>query len=273
MNRQAPAPQEHTMNFLVDSQPIAYSDEGQGRPLILLHAFAADRHLWQPQVLALSPHYRVITVDLRGFGASGKTDGSPVDMDRYADDIAALLKGLAIEQAVVGGISLGGYVVLALAQRHPHLLRGLILANTRAGADTEQTRAARADLAQALQRKGSAAITAFYGDKLFGPTMSLQAKQTVRDMLLRQHPQAMISALLGMARRPDRSAFLDQIALPTLIVSGTADPVIPSSESRFMHEHIRGGTFVDITDAGHLSNLDKPQEFNRAVGDFMEQLA
>lgn len=261
------------MHFLVDGHPIAYSDSGQGTPLVLLHAFGADRGLWQPQVQALSPRYRVIPVDLRGFGASGKTDGSPVDVDRYADDIAALLDGIGIGQAVVGGISLGGYVVLSLAQRHPHLLRGLILANTRAGADTEPARAARTDLAQALRQQGSAAVVAFYGDKLFGPTMSPRDRQTVRDMMLRQHPQAMVSALLGMARRPDRGAILDQIALPALIVSGTADVLIPSSEGRYMHEHIRGSTFIDIADAGHLSNLDKPREFNRAVGDFMERLA
>lgn len=261
------------MHVLLDGQPIAYSDDGQGTPLVLLHAFAADRNLWQPQVQALSRQYRVIAVDLRGFGASGRTNGCPVDVDRYADDVAALLKGLGIGQAVAGGISMGGYVVLALVQRHPHLLRGLLLANTRAGADSDPARAARTVLAQALQQQGSAAVAAFYGDKLFGPTMSEQARGEVRAMMLRQHPQAMISALLGMARRPDRSALLEQIALPALIVSGTADTLIPSSESNFMHQRIRGSTFIDIADAGHLSNLDKPQEFNRAVGDFMEQLA
>lgn len=261
------------MQMLVEGHPIAYSDDGQGTPLVLLHAFAADRGLWQPQVLALSSYYRVITVDLRGFGSSGRTDGTAVDVDRYADDIAALLQGLGIDKAVLGGISLGGYIVLALAQRRPQLLRALILANTRAGADTEAARAARGELAQSLRQEGSAAVTAFYGSKLFGPAMSPQAMQAVRGMMLRQHPQAMISALLGMARRPDRSAILDQIALPALIISGTADVLIPSSESQAMHERIRGSIFVDIPDAGHLSNLDKPQEFNRAVGDFMEKLA
>ncbi|WP_454689866.1 alpha/beta fold hydrolase [Achromobacter aloeverae] len=261
------------MNLLVDGHSIAYSDDGQGTPLVLLHAFAADRTLWQPQIQALSPRWRVIAVDLRGFGASGRTNGAAVDVDRYADDVAALLRQAGIGQAVVGGISLGGYVSLALAQRHPGLLRGLLLANTRAGADSDAARAARRELAEALRRQGSAAAAAFYGDKLFGPTMGEPARQAIRAMLLRQHPQAMISALLGMAQRPDRSGFLGRIDVPTLIVSGTADVLIPSTESQFMHERIRGSVFVDIPQAGHLSNFDKPQAFNEAVQAFMEKLA
>ncbi|HTJ99782.1 MAG TPA: alpha/beta fold hydrolase [Bordetella sp.] len=261
------------MQVLVDGHAVAYSDDGQGTPLVLLHAFAADRTLWKPQVQALSRRWRVIAVDLRGFGASGRTNGAAVDIDRYADDVAALLVDAKIGSAVVGGISLGGYVSLAIAQRHPHLLRGLLLANTRAGADTDAARAARHDLAESLRQQGSAAVAAFYGDKLYGPTMSESARQTIRAMLLRQHPQGMISALLGMAQRPDRSNFLGEINVPTLIVSGTADALIPSSESRFMHDRIHGSVFVDIPDAGHLSNMDKPDAFNRAVEQFMEKIA
>jgi len=261
------------MNLLIDGHPIAYSDDGQGIPLVLLHAFAADRALWQPQIQALSARWRIIAVDLRGFGASGQTNGAAVDIDRYADDVAALLQKAGIGRAVIGGISLGGYISLALAQRHPGLLRGLLLANTRAGADTDAARAARRDLAAALRRQGSAAVAAFYGDTLFGPTMSESARQTIRAMLRRQHPLAMISALLGMAQRPDRGNFLGRINVPTLIISGTADTLIPSTESRYMHERIRGSVFVDIPQAGHLSNLDKPQAFNDAVQRFMEKLA
>jgi pimeloyl-ACP methyl ester carboxylesterase len=259
--------------FFVDGCPIAYSDNGQGLPLVLLHAFAADHDLWRPQIQALRDSYRVIAVDLRGFGGSGRTDGSPIGMDRYADDVAALLAGLGIAQAVVGGISLGGYIALSLAQRHTGLLRGLLLANTRAGSDTEAGRAARMVLAQSLREQGSAAVVSFYGDKLFGPAASAEARQAARDMMLRQHPQAMISALLGMADRPDRGAMLDTIAIPTLIISGTADTLIPSTESQFMHQRIRGSAFVDIPDAGHLSNLDQPAAFNRALRDFMEAVA
>jgi pimeloyl-ACP methyl ester carboxylesterase len=103
--------------------------------------------------------------------------------------------------------------------------------------------------------------------------MSESTRQTIRAMLLRQHPQGMISALLGMAQRPDRSDFLGRINVPTLIISGTADVLIPSSESRFMHDRIRGSDFVDIPDAGHLSNMDKPDAFNRALEQFMEEIA
>jgi 3-oxoadipate enol-lactonase len=261
------------MHFFVDGLPIAYSDDGQGIPLVLLHSFAADSALWQPQVRALSQRYRVITVDLRGFGSSGATDGTAVGVDQYADDVAALLGGMGIGNAVVGGISLGGYVVLSLVQRHRQLLRAVILANTRAGADDEPTKASRADLARTLLLRGSPAVVEFYGDKLFGPGMNEFTRQMVRDMMLRQSPQGMASALLGMAQRPDRAAILEQIALPALIVSGTSDNLILSSESRFMHQRIRGSTIVDIADAGHLSNIDEPEAFNRAVCAFMEQLA
>jgi 3-oxoadipate enol-lactonase len=260
------------MHFLVDGQPIAYTDDGKGPPLVLLHAFGTDSALWQPQVQALRGRSRAIAVDLRGFGLSGSTDGGPVDVDRYADDVAALLNGLGITQAVVGGISLGGYVALALAQRHSHLLRGLLLANTRAGADTETAKTARMTLVQAIRQHGSAAVVQHYGDRQFGPSATAQVLQTARAMTLRQQPQAMISALLGMARRPDRSAVLARIAVPALIISGTDDTLIPSSESKFMHQRIAGSTFIDIAGAGHLSNLDKPQEFNLAVNEFLERL-
>jgi pimeloyl-ACP methyl ester carboxylesterase len=261
------------MQVLVDGHAVAYSDDGQGIPLVLLHAFAADRALWRPQIQALSPRYRVIAMDLRGFGSSGSTNGGAVDVDRHADDVAALLAHLKIRSAVVGGISLGGYVSLAFAQRHPHLLRGLLLANTRAGADTDAARAGRRTLAQSLRQQGSTAVAAFYGDKLFGPTMDEETRRTIRAMLLRQNAQGMISALLGMAQRPDRSNFLGRIGVPTLIVSGTADALIPSTESRYMHDRIRGSVFVDIPDAGHLSNMDKPAAFNRALEQFMGKLA
>ncbi len=262
-----------SMYFIINDHPINYSDEGKGTPIILLHAFAADHVLWEPQVRTLSLQYRVIALDLRGFGASGETDGTAIFVDQYADDVIALLNKLGIEKAVIGGISLGGYVALSLAQRYPQSMLGLILCNTRAGADSEPAKAARVSLVQKIEQYGSAAVVEFYGDKLFGPKMSTQAKTSVRNMMLRQRPQSLISALLGMAQRPDRSPILDNIGLPTLIISGTADTLIPSSESLFMHRHIRDSAFVDIPDAGHLSNIDKPEEFNRAVNDFMGHLA
>jgi 3-oxoadipate enol-lactonase len=261
------------MKAIIDGDiTIAFDDEGEGEPIVLLHAFATDRSMWEPQITHLSKHWRVIAPDLRGFGFSDPADGAPVSMDRYAEDVAKLLDHLNVPAAVIGGLSLGGYVTLAFAQKYPERTKALILANTRASADDDAMRNARLALAKDVERVGNRAVVEAYDGKLLGPNANLSSQDFVWNMLANQPSSGAVSAILGMAARPDRRDFLKQVTVPTLIITGTADAIIPFAESESMHRQIVNSTFVNVPGAGHLSNVDNPTEFNLAVERFMGAL-
>lgn len=251
---------------------IRYLDEGSGQALVLLHAFAEDGTLWLPQIRALSPRYRLVAPDLAGASGSVAADGShaeAVSMDTHADDVVALMDHLGLEQAVVGGISLGGYVALSVVLRYPRRVAGLILANTRAGADTDEGRAQREALAREVERRGPQAVVDSFGERPFGPDCSEEARAFARAITLRQSSGGLTSFIRGMAQRPDRMPALGSIRVPTLIISGTDDVLIPSAESVAMQRLILASHFVDIARAGHLSNLDQADAFNHAVEQFL----
>lgn len=252
---------------------IEYADHGRGLPVVLIHGFANDHTLWQPQVDALATRYRLILPDLRGFGGSSATDGSPVSMDEHADDIAMLLDHLGLRSAVVGGISLGGYVALAFALRHHERLSGLVLANTRAGGDPPDWAAFREEIVRTVQARGAEAVVENYGDKPFGPDCPAQVKETVRAMIRRQPTPGLVSGTRGMARRPDRSRSLASLGVPTLVIHGTHDQYIPASEAEAMHRSIDGSRYVNLPRAGHLSNVDSADAFNAALDEFLQPLA
>ncbi len=252
---------------------IHTSDQGTGLPVVLLHAFANDGALWAPQIEAFRAQYRIIAPDLRGFGRSMATDGSAVSMDRYADDVIDLMDQLQIERAVAGGISLGGYVAMSLALRYPQRLCGLVLANTRAGADNPEWAGFREALVRDIEARGGLAVAENYGDKPFRNACPEDIKQAVRGMILRQSATGLASGTRGMAQRPDRLAALETIRVPTLVISGAEDNYIASSEGEAIHRAIRGSRFVDIPHAGHLSNIDSAQAFNAALGEFLASIS
>ncbi|MFH1553895.1 MAG: alpha/beta hydrolase [Pseudomonadota bacterium] len=252
---------------------LHYSDNGSGLPVVLAHAFAVDHLLWKPQIDVLGGRYRLIAPDLRGFGRSVATDGRPISMDQYADDILELLDRLGIKRAVVGGISLGGYVALSLVLRHQERVSGLILANTRAGPDNPEWASFREELVRDVEKRGTLAVVENYGDKPFRDNCPEDIKDYVRMMILRQAGTGLASGTRGMAARPDRRPELGRISVPTLVISGTEDKYIPSAEGEAMHRAIGGSRFVDIPHGGHLSNIDSADAFNQAVGDFLESIA
>lgn len=260
------------MNFTRGDVTIAYRDAGLGLPVVLVHAFASDQALWNPQFAALADDFRLVAPDLRGFGESSRTDGGAVSMDDYGDDVVALLDHRGIERAVVGGISLGGYVALSIAIRHPARVAGLVLANTRATADNPEWASFREALVADILARGAVAVVESYGDKPFGPHCPPEVKQRMREMFLRQPREGLASGTRGMAQRPDRMASLSSIAAPTLVIGGTHDQYIPSAEGMAMHRAIAGSRFIDIPGAGHLSNVDSPGAFNGALREFLTSI-
>jgi 3-oxoadipate enol-lactonase len=252
---------------------IHFTDNGAGLPVVLIHAFANDGALWKPQIEVFAERFRIVAPDLRGFGGSPATDGKAVSMDLYADDVIELMDRLQIKRAVIGGISLGGYVALSLSLRFPERTCGLVLANTRAGADNPDWASFREALVSEIEKQGAQAVVDNYGDKPFRNDCPEDIKDYVRKMILRQSARGLASGTRGMAQRPDRLPALGTIRVPTLVISGTEDNYIASTEGETMHRAIAGSRFVDIPHGGHLSNIDSATAFNAALGEFLEPIA
>lgn len=257
------------MRYTRQGITLEYDDIGNGVPLLLIHAFPLDRSMWRAQIAGLQQQYRVIAPDLRGFGHSTDTDGEIVSMEQYAADLKALLDSVNVKQVVVAGLSMGGYIALAFLAQYADRVKGLILANTRAVADTDeakQTRLANADRARA---EGISFLIDSMAPKMLGPNAKPEIVGTVRSIMARQRSVGVASALRGMAARPDRSALLRYVKVPTLIITGSADALIPPADSDTMHKAMsNNSTLVSIADAGHLSNLDKADVFNDALRQF-----
>ena len=255
----------------IDDIQMAYTDTGVGRPIMLIHGYPFNRSLWNEQVAALSNSYRIITPDLRGFGESDSSPG-PATMNRMAQDVAQLLDHLEITRAVIGGLSMGGYVTLAFYKQFPSRVRALILADTRAQADTEEGKQTRAQQADKALSEGMAGIADAMLPKLLTPeTVSKRPEivKRVRDMMLKTKPEGAASALLGMAEREDQTELLPRITSPTLIVVGAEDALTPVADSEKMHNAIAGSRLVVLENAAHVSNLERTGEFNEALMNFL----
>ena len=261
------------MRYTRQGVSLEYDDIGNGVPLLLIHAFPLDRTMWGAQVAGLQLHYRVIAPDLRGFGHSSEADGDAVSMEQYAADLRALLDSINVKQAVIGGLSMGGYIALAFVAQYPDRVKGLILANTRALPDSDEARQTRVANAARAREEGLNFLIESMAPKMLGTTAKPEAFIAVRSMMAHQRSNGISSALLGMAARPDRTALLPFIKAPTLIITGSADVLIPAADSEAMHRAIGNSTLVTVPDAGHLSNLDKADAFNDAVRAFYAKVA
>ena len=251
---------------------LHYVERGSGKPLVLVHGFPVDHTMWEHQISALSKTHRVIAPDLRGFGQSGVTAGLAT-MPRMADDLADLLDGLSIREPIVlCGLSMGGYVAWQFARRYPDRLAMLIACDTRAIADTAEAAANRIALAERVQKEGPAFVAESMLPKLFAPaTIASQSPcvEATRAVILRTDPKGIAAASRGMAQRPDVTAWLGAINVPTLVICGQHDAISTVAEMRGISQAIPRAKFVEIADAGHMSPLEKPAEFNAAVSEFL----
>jgi 3-oxoadipate enol-lactonase len=251
---------------------LAYDSAGAGTPIVFLHGFPHTRTLWAPQLDALGRQFRCIAPDLRGFGESEARP--PYSMDQYADDIAHLLDTLGIERAVVGGLSMGGYIAFAFWRRHRERVRALILADTRSGADSAEGRQKRRDTIALARTRGAGAVADAMIEGMVGKSTRRERPKLVRSvhaMLASAPVEGIVGALEAMMTRPDSTPTLATIDVPTLIVVGDEDVLTPPAESRAMQGAIPGSRLAVIPAAGHVSNLERPEEFNRTVGEFMAQ--
>lgn len=261
------------MKVKVHGFEMAYEDTGgSGTPLLLIHGFPLDRTLWSAQTRALTDVARVIAPDLRGFGESGQPAGA-VTVDTYADDLRGLLDALGVKNAVVGGLSMGGYIAFAFYRAYAHRVRALILADTRALPDSPEGKQGRDKSIAAVREKGASAVADAMMPKMLTPKMqatNAAMTNTVRAMMMRQPVEGIASALAALRDRPDSTPTLAQIAAPTQIIVGAEDTLTPPQDSEMMRDAIHDARLALIPGAAHLSCVEQADEFNRIVREFLK---
>jgi len=258
------------MKTLVNGITIASSDQGTGLPIVFLHGFPLNRTMWAAQENALCSQFRIITIDLRGHGESD----APLwryTLEQSADDVIALLDHLGIQRALFVGLSMGGYILFAFHRKYAARVKGLILADTKAQADTEEGRNGRFQLAQIAYKKGPSAIADVMVPKLLSPATiqtSPDLVQQVRAMIEGSQISGIAGDLMAMALRPDSVPLLSRITCPTQIIVGELDQPTPPSDAKLMAEHIPHARLAIIPNAAHLTNLEQPEAFNQIVTAF-----
>lgn len=256
---------------------LAYREAGQGTPLLFLHAFPLSSRMWDGQLAAFSATHRCLALDFAGFGgsASAVTAGEISRMEDLADQARTLLDHAAAERAVVCGLSMGGYAALAFAAAAPERLAGLILADTRAGADNEEGRKGRLGMAERVSKEGTGFLAEAMVPKLLGATTRAERPQVVSwvsQEIAAATPEGVAAAQRGMAERPDRFAILAKLTVPTLALAGEEDELTPPDESRRMAAAVAASNLVILPHAGHLSNLETPEAWNGAVARFLREM-
>jgi pimeloyl-ACP methyl ester carboxylesterase len=244
---------------------------GTGIPVVLLHAFPLSSAMWLAQREGLAKVCRVITPDLRGFGGSRLGEDEP-SLDLMADDVARLLDEEGIDRAVVGGLSMGGYVTMAFCRRHPDRVLGVILADTKASQDPPPAQENRERIARAVLSGGSEVLVSEVLPALIGPTTRERRAMVfgrVKGLVQSAPPGAVAWAQRAMAARPDSFGTLSALKVPVLVIVGEEDELSPPADAEAMAEAVPEGKVEVIPKAGHLSAVEQPEAFNAAVTEFL----
>lgn len=251
---------------------LAFDDAVSGLPVVLLHGFPLCRAMWTPQVEALTrAGYRVVTPDLPGFGGSPPLAGTAT-MGRYADTVISLLDRLGIERAVVGGMSMGGYVLLNLAERYPERLLAALYLVTKAAADDQAGKARRVELAGEVRGGNRQVVPEAFERVLFAPeTTRRQPELTsrVRQWMDAASPEGVAGALLAMRNRRDYLSLLPTLDTPALVVGAAEDVAIPPVHAEALAKGLPDAELHIIVGAGHMANLEQPEAFNRVLLNFL----
>ncbi|MDT7572978.1 MAG: hypothetical protein QOE05_3152 [Actinomycetota bacterium] len=254
---------------------LAYREAGSGRPLVLLHAFPLSSTMWLEQRDGLSSECRVITPDQRGFGGSALGDDPP-SLDAAADDVAELLDRLDLDRVVLGGLSMGGYVAMALLRRHPERVAALILADTKASADPDAAKANRERIAAAVESDDSSTVLV---DEVLPALLGATTTSTrplvsgrVRGLVQTAPGPAVAWAQRAMAARPDSFETLRAFDGRALVIVGAEDALSPPADAEAMAAALPHGRLVVMPEAGHLTAVETPEAFNAQVAGFLAEL-
>jgi len=261
------------MKATINNVQLAYDDHGVGLPVMFLHAFPLNRRMWAGELMALlgEGRYRLVALDWRGFGESEITNGIST-MELFAGDVAGLMDALGIQNAILCGLSMGGYAAFAFLRKYPQRVAGLILADTRPGADTPEAQANRENVAQIAETQGTGAIADLQVPRLISEYTRRhhpEVEARVRQLIDEATPQGIAAASRGMAQRADSTELLGGITCPTLVIVGEQDALIPPVVTQDYASRIPGAQFAVIPQAGHLSSLEQPEAFLQAIGGFL----
>jgi len=255
-------------HWMVESGPST------GLPVVFVHGFPFSHAQWAPQLEAFSHRYRVAAYDLRGLGRTEVGDGQ-YTIEGYVDDLLAALDHLGHDKAVICGLSMGGYVALRAVEREPDRFLGLVLCDTRSGADSNEGKVSRANAARDLKSSGTERFLNAFLPLVLGPTTlgeRAQVVEAVERMVREQRVTGLVGAQMAMAARTDTTEALHRITVPTLILVGEEDTLTPPAQAREMAARIPEADLVVVPAAGHVSNLENPEAFNAALGEFLERL-
>jgi len=232
--------------------------------------------MWDVQVEAWSQNWRVIAPDFRGFGDSPTVSGE-CSMTGCVEDLRELLASLGIQKDIVLlGLSMGGYVSFEFARRYQEMLCGLILVGTQPAGDSDATKQARYETAEFVRREGTAALAERLIPRFLGKTTLATKRavvETLRRLIESSSPEAVAQACYGLASRRDSRSLLVDVKLPTLIVAGSEDAVVPFAQAEIMQREIRDSSLVVVEQCGHLINLEQPKVLDRVVKNFLNRLA
>lgn len=259
------------MHITINGLKLFYEDTGEGTPLVLLHGFPLDHRMWSNQVSAFKQSYRLVTPDLQGMGQS-EVPLTNRNLDQYADDVLSLLDQLHIEQAILGGFSMGGYIAFSLIRKAPKRFSALILANTRPEADAKEARKNRMNMAASLFEKGAAAARDAMLPKLLTEQTLQERKELaheVSEAMLSMDPEGLVHASLAMAFRQDSVSLLPAIQIPTLVIAGEKDAIAPPEVMKKMADQIPGSSYHVIAGASHLAPMENPEAFNQLLSNFL----
>jgi pimeloyl-ACP methyl ester carboxylesterase len=248
---------------------LAFDDVGSGPVVVLVHGHPFDRSMWAPQVQALGSRFRVVAPDLRGFGDSPATPGI-VPMGELADDVWELLGRLGVGDVAVVGLSMGGVVAMEMATSQPDRMWGLGLVATTAAAVTSDERRQRMELADEVERMGMSVLVESMAPRLFGPGTDDRVVAQVTEMMRRNNPVGAAAALRGRAHRPDYRAGLRALRTPTFVCTGSCDPWSTAAVTHELVACLRQPRRLTLADVGHLPNLEAPERFDLALGDFLD---
>ena len=237
--------------------------------VLLIHAFPLDARMWDPQLAAFGDGVPIVAPHLPGFGGTASA-GEVMTMASAAERCVEALDAAGLERAVVCGLSMGGYVAFELWRAARDRFAGLILANTRSGADTEEGAAGRRALAERLLAEGNGFL-AESPPPLLSEQASGQLRLRVRELIASQPAASIAAAALGMAERPDSTPDLATIDVPTLVVTSDGDTLIPASATSPMADQIPGAELAVIDGAGHLSNLEAEGAFDELLAHHLER--
>jgi pimeloyl-ACP methyl ester carboxylesterase len=254
----------------LDGTRLSWTGQGAGEAILFLHGFPFDARLWSGQLAALPAGWRGVAPDLRGFGTSPVP--AALTVEAHAADAFALLDHLGVEQAVVCGLSMGGYIALAMQRSAPRRIRALILADTRAEPDSDESRRQRMRQAETVRQEGADGFIAGMLPKLLAANARPEIARAVEQMMRDTPPATITATLAALAERPDARPQLPHIRVPVLVMGGREDAITPPATLEGLARAIPGAALALLDGAGHVSCMEAGAAFNAALHRFLHAL-